>query len=485
MIERRKINFTNKMEILTGNRKSKLTHLYRTLIMLQIVLLFMACGREEILPIRINNITFRNDTISLAVGKSEQLFVKHTPEDIKDPDYIWSTADPKIATVENGIVYGHRVGETDVSVSVKGQNVKAKVLIRVLPVSPTALKLHATKTTLIPGEEVPVTYMIEPTDLSDTDQMEIEWNSSDTNVCAVDKGKIKAVAPGTAKVTAEIKGTAIKGELTIQVQSVPIGSIELTPAQAELHVGKELSLHAKVLPVNAHDQTLVWSSGDPQVATVTGGVIKGVNVGATTIKVANVDGKKSAFCKVTVKSATVDHIILSAHSLVMVPGEQKPIVATVLPEDVKDRTVIWTSSDNSIATVDAKGLVTGKTRGTAVINATSVANPQIYASCNLAIVNPDDQVFTVVSNSGRVSDNGYVSSDIKTLFENGSSDPVNLISFEVVSQGGELVASDYQVRIIATGMQQRHQAQIKKIYRPYVRYIFELKGKRYERRLDI
>ncbi|MNE94068.1 hypothetical protein D3C80_1919940 [compost metagenome] len=91
----------------------------------------------------------------------------------------------------------------------------------------------------------------------------------------------------------------------------------------------------------------------------------------------------------------------------------------------------------------------------------------------------------MVSNSGRVSDNGYVSSDIKTLFENGSSDPVNLISFEVVSQGGELVASDYQVRIIATGMQQRHQAQIKKIYRPYVRYIFELKGKRYERRLDI
>ena len=473
------------MEILTGNRKSKLTHLYRMLIMLQIVLLFMACGREEILPIRINNITFRNDTISLAVGKSEQLVVKHTPEDIKDPDYIWSTADPKIATVENGVVYGHHVGETEVTVSVPGQNVKAKALIRILPVSPAVLKLQVSKTTLAPEEEVQITYIIEPTDLSDTDQLEIQWNSSDNQVCTVHRGKLRAVGTGTAKVTAEIKGTAIKGELTIYVQPVPIESIELSPAQAELHVGKELSMHVKVLPVNANDKTLVWSSDDPQVATVTGGVVKGINVGTTTIKVATVDGEKSALCKVTVKSATVDHIILSTHSLVLVAGQQRQIIATVLPEDAKERNVTWTSSDNSIATVDAQGQVTGKKPGTAIINAISVANPQIYASCNLAVVNPEDQVFTVVSNRGRVAENGYISSDVNTLFENGSSEPVRLISFEILSQGGELIASDHQTRIIATGMQQRHQAQVKKVYRPYVRYIFEIKGKRYERRLDI
>lgn len=445
----------------------------------------MACGRDDILPSRINNITFRNDTLSLVVGKSERLFVDHTPGDIKDSDYIWSTADPKVATVENGIVYGHRVGETEVTVSVRGQNVNAKALIRILPVSLAALKLQVSKTTLAPEEEVEITYIIEPTDLSDTDPLEIEWNSSDNQVCTVNGGKLKAVGIGTAKVTAEIKGTAIKGELTIYVQPVPIGSIELSPAQAELHVGKELLLHVKVLPVNADDKTLVWSSSNPQVATVTGGVVKGVNVGITTIRVATVDGEKSAFCTVTVKSVTVDHIILSAHSLVMVAGQQRQIIATIVPEEAKERNVTWVSSDNSIATVDAHGQVTGKKPGTAIINAISVANPQIYASCNLAVVNPEDQVFTVLSNRGRVAENGYISSDVNTLFENGSSEPVRLISFEILSQGGELIVSDYQTRIIATGMQQRHQAQVKKVYRPYVRYIFELKGKRYERRLDI
>lgn len=465
--------------------RSNSVHLYQKLIILQVILLFMACGRDDILPGRIDNITFRNDTLSLVVGKSERLFVDHTPADIKDPDYIWSTADPKVATVENGVVYGHRVGETAVTVSVRGQNVKAKALIRILPISPTALKLQVSKTTLAPEEEVQITYIIEPTDLSDTDPLEIQWNSSDNHVCTVHGGKLKAVGRGTAKVTAEIKGTAIKGELTIYVQPVPIASIELSPAQAELPVGEELSLHVKVLPVNADDKTLVWSSSNPQVATVTDGVVKGVNVGTTTIKVATVDGEKSALCKVTVKSVTVDHIILSAHSLVLVAGQQRQIIATVLPEEAKERNVTWTSSDNNIATVDAHGQVTGKKSGTAIINAMSVANPQIYASCNLAVVNPEDQVFTVVSNKGRVAENGYISSDVNTLFENGSSDPVRLISFEILSQGGELIVSDHQTRIIATGMQQRHQAQIKKVYRPYVRYIFELKGKRYERRLDI
>lgn len=465
--------------------RSNLIRLYLKLIILQVILLFMACGRDDIFPSRINNITFRNDTLSLVVGKSERLFVEHTPGDIKDSDYIWSTADPKVATVENGVVYGHRVGETEVTVSVRGQNVKAKALIRILPVSPAALKLQVSKTTLAPEEEVEITYIIEPTDLSDTDPLEIEWNSSDNQVCTVHGGKLKAVGTGTAKVTAEIKGTAIKGELTIYVQPVPIGSIELSPAQAELHVGKELLLYVKVLPVNADDKTLVWSSSNPQVATVTGGVVKGVNVGTTTIKVATVDGEKSAVCTVTVKSVIVDHIILSAHSLVMVPGQQRQIIATVLPEEAKERNVTWVSSDNSIATVDTHGQVTGKKPGTAIINAISVANPQIYASCNLAVVHPEDQVFTVLSNRGRVAENGYISSDVNTLFENGSSEPVRLISFEILSQGGELIVSDYQTRIIATGMQQRHQAQVKKVYRPYVRYIFELNGKRYERRLDI
>ncbi|RKO69150.1 hypothetical protein D7322_23225 [Sphingobacterium puteale] len=465
--------------------RSNLIRLYLKLIILQVILLFMACGRDDILPSRINNITFRNDTLSLVVGKSERLFVDHTPGDIKDSDYIWSTADPKVATVENGIVYGHRVGETEVTVSVRGQNVNAKALIRILPVSLAALKLQVSKTTLAPEEEVEITYIIEPTDLSDTDPLEIEWNSSDNQVCTVNGGKLKAVGIGTAKVTAEIKGTAIKGELTIYVQPVPIGSIELSPAQAELHVGKELSLHVKVLPVNADNKTLVWSSSNPQVATVTGGVVKGVKVGTTTIKVATMDGEKSAFCTVTVKSVTVDHIILSAHSLVMVAGQQRQIIATVVPEEAKERNITWVSSDNSIATVDAHGQVTGKKPGTAIINAISVANPQIYASCNLAVMNPEDQVFTVLSNRGRVAENGYISSDVNTLFENGSSEPVRLISFEILSQGGELIVSDYQTRIIATGMQQRHQAQVKKVYRPYVRYIFELKGKRYERRLDI
>ncbi|WP_313157525.1 Ig-like domain-containing protein [Sphingobacterium multivorum] len=472
------------MNIISLKTKSNWHSLSLHLFVLHILILAAACGRDDISPARLSSIKLEQELVSLGVGKSIKLSVKYTPVEIKDLDYIWSTSDPQIATVADGIVYGHQAGETKVTVSVKGQTLKASTLVRVLPILPATLKLSADKTTLLVGEEVQINHTIAPEDVSDTNPV-IEWNSSDTGILTVDNGKVKAVGSGTAQVSAVIRGTAIKGEITIQIQPVPVASIELNKTQAEMQAGTELLLTARVLPVNADQQNLLWSSSDEAVATVTHGKVKGLKPGQALIKVTAPNNEKSSVCTVIVKPVQEQRIELSLKSLVLLTGGNHQLEATVFPDATSNKNIQWTSSNNSIATVSAQGLVTGRGRGTAIINAVSVANPQVYASCNLSVLNDEDQVYTQITSAGRVSDNGYVTADFNTLFENGSRESVRLVSWEVLSYTGELITGDYLSRIIATSIQQRHRGQVRKVYRPYVRYIFELKGQRYERRMDI
>jgi len=472
------------MNIISLKTKGNLHSISRHLLVLQFLIFAAACGRDHISPTRLSSIKLEQDLVSLGVGKSIKLSVQYTPLEIKDLDYVWSTSDPQIATVADGIVYGHQVGETKVTVSVKGQTLKASTVIRVLPILPNTLKLSAAKTTLLVGEEIQINHTIAPEDVSDTNPV-IEWNSSDTGILTVDNGKVTAVGSGTAQVSAVIRGTAIKGEITIQIQPVPVASIELNKIQAEIQAGAELLLTARVLPVNADHQNLLWSSSDEEVATVTNGKVKGLKPGQALIKVTAPNTEKGSVCTVIVKPVQVQRIELSLQSLVLLTGGNHQLEATVLPEASTNKNIRWTSSNNNIATVSAQGLVTARERGTAIINAVSAANSQVYASCNLSVLNDEDQVYTQITSTGRVSDNGYVTADFNTLFENGSRESVRLVSWEVLSYTGELITGDYLSRIISTSIQQRHRGQVRKVYRPYVRYVFELKGKRYERRMDI
>ncbi|MCW8311145.1 Ig-like domain-containing protein [Sphingobacterium sp. InxBP1] len=470
--------------ILFIEMKSNLVYLSRYLFVLHMLVFATSCDREDIAPADISSIAFEQEEVTLVVGKYEKLQVVHTPADIRNIDYVWSTLDPQVATVENGVVYARRIGETKVTVSVRGQPLKAVAVVRVVPVLPSALQLHISKTTLEVGEEIQATYTIEPNDVSEPIP-EIEWHSSDIRICTVDNGKIRAIAPGTVQVTAEVKGMAIKGNLLIQVDPVPIMAIELQPTQAQIQVGEDLLLAAKVLPINADARGLIWKSTDEQVATVVDGKVRGEKPGQAMISVATTDGEKSSTCKVTVTPVQVEHIALSTQRLALVVGDSERIAATVFPVDASDKRILWTSSDNNVAVVSSEGEITAKARGTAIISARSVANPQRYASGNIVVLNPDEQVYTQLSTTGRISDNGYVTANISTLFENGSRDIVRLISWEILSHTGEVVKGEYQSQIVATGMQQRHQGAVKKVYRPYVRCVFELKNQRYERHLEI
>ncbi len=197
----------------------------------------------------------------------------------------------------------------------------------------------------------------------------------------------------------KVKITANTTENSIYVVSVAITynptfitDISLNKNATTLRAGTTETLTATVTPENATD-AVVWSSSDENVATVENGVVTAVAGGTATITAASAsDATIKAECVVTVLAPiAVTGVTLNKTATTLLVGWKETLTATVAPEDATNNDVVWTSSDESVATVE-NGVVTAVAKGTADITVTTVdGNHQ--ATCkvkvNPAAINPE------------------------------------------------------------------------------------------------
>ncbi len=164
---------------------------------------------------------------------------------------------------------------------------------------------------------------------------------------------------------------------------VQVSSVTLDKTALELTEGDECPLIATVLPGNATEKSLVWTSSDNSVATVTDGTVTAIKEGTAVITAASSSGP-SASCTVTVKPKTVPvtSVTLSRTSLELVQGGSFLLTADILPEDATDKTLIWSSSNAAVTTVSG-GHVAAVSEGTAVITATASSGQS--ASCTVTV----------------------------------------------------------------------------------------------------
>ena len=170
-----------------------------------------------------------------------------------------------------------------------------------------------------------------------------------------------------------------------EVQEVRVESVTLSQSSAEIEIGKTLQLNATVSPSTATRKDITWSSSKSSVASVSSsGLVTAVSEGTTTIT-ASADGKKGE-CTVTVvkKAIAVSEVKLDKTELTLYEGEEETLTASVLPEDATDKTITWTSSDKSIASVES-GKVKAVGKGTATITASAGGKS---ASCSIEVLRP-------------------------------------------------------------------------------------------------
>jgi endoglucanase len=206
-----------------------------------------------------------------------------------------------------------------------------------------------------------------------------------------------------------VDGTLVFGNEPDGGNSIPAESITVDPISDTLDIAETLQITATVLPSDATNKNVTWTSSNTAVVTVnTTGFVTAVNPGSAIITAKTVSGAHTATCTVTVNElpvVEVSDVSLNQTSADLDINEFVTLVATVLPTDATDKSIVWTSSDTSIASVSPTGIVKGIGKGQATITAQS-SNPDIAANCVVNVSNvvilPQYILNVTVSGSGSV-----------------------------------------------------------------------------------
>ena len=180
--------------------------------------------------------------------------------------------------------------------------------------------------------------------------------------------------------------TSDAATLTVNSATVYVTGVTLDRETLELYTGQSETLTATVEPGNATNKNVTWQSSNAQVATVENGKVTAVAAGTATIYATAADGSgKTATCTVTVL-VPVSSVTMSRGSLRIYEGRSYSLSATVSPADAADKSIVWSSSDESIATVDQDGKVTGKAPGVCTIYARAADGSGAFAACVVRVL---------------------------------------------------------------------------------------------------
>ena len=180
---------------------------------------------------------------------------------------------------------------------------------------------------------------------------------------------------------------------------VEVASVSMSQSTLSIAKGGSANLTVSVSPTNAVVKAVTWSSSNSSVATVNNGTVNAVAVGTATIT-ATVSGR-NATCEVTVTPKGVSSVKLDKTSASMDAKEVLTLTATIEPNDADDKTVTWTSSDESVAKVD-NGKVTAISKGKATITATAGS---IKATCEVTVSFPINSI-SVSKSSVEIEEEG-------------------------------------------------------------------------------
>ena len=238
------------------------------------------------------------------------------------------------------------------------------------------VKLTATKLALKTKQSVTV----RATGLAKGDYVK-SWTSSKKSVATVDKnGKITATSKeGTAVITVTLasKKTA---KVTVTVKMIRTTKLTKVPKTLSLTTGKKYTLKPVVTPSNSQEK-VTYKSSNTKIATVSStGVITAKKVGKVTITVQS--GKQKATVTLTVKKAPALKAIKNVPTKkTITKGKTYTLKPQLYPSGAIAK-ITYTSSNKSVATVDSKGKITAKKKGTAVI---TVKAGKFTAKCKVTV----------------------------------------------------------------------------------------------------
>lgn len=251
----------------------------------------------------------------------------------------------------------------------------------------SSVGLNASSKTIETGRSFTLSATVCP---SNATNKSLVWSSSNSSVATVSGGVVCAKSKGTATIKAAAQdGSGKSASCCVTVtEGVLATSVTVSPSSKTLKVDDTTRLIATVCPANVSNSSVSWRSGTPSVVSVnaSSGVINALKAGTATIYATAADGSgKQGHSTVTVTDVIkVSSITLNVSSKSIQKGNSYTLSATVCPTNANDKTLTWSSSNSSVATVSG-GKVCAIAKGTATIKATANDGSGKSASCSITV----------------------------------------------------------------------------------------------------
>ena len=237
------------------------------------------------------------------------------------PTMAWAADNDCSAADDGSVTWPYDADTTTLTISDKGAmkdyaNVsstpwnayKASVSVNQETVAVTGVSLNAEELNLtVGGNPVTLVATVEPENAADKT---VAWSSSAENVATVENGVVTPLAEGTAIITATAGDFSAECTVTVAAAKVAVTGVALDQHELTLNVKETGTLKATLVPENATNKALTWSSSAEAVATVEDGVVTAVAMGTTTITVATEDGGFTDSCTVTVEKEETEISLL-------------------------------------------------------------------------------------------------------------------------------------------------------------------------------
>jgi len=343
----------------------------------------------KVIPVPVEEIKLDKQTVTLYPDEYILINAEVLPSNASDKRVAWKSENTNIATVTaEGLVKAVNIGETKIiATSLYDSSKTAVCVVKVVARPVTKVTFKNVPESILVGQSKALEVTVSPSNATDKT---LVWTSSDEKTATVTQdGVVTGKGVGTVTITAAWKNDpSVEAVCTLKVEPVKVTAIKLKQTSISLGIGDEVKLVAEIIPENATNKEIIWSTSDRDIVTVSSdGVVKAVSMGRATITATSKESSSiKATCSVTVTGIEVSQVRINNKPSTLAVGSTHKLTVTINPTNASDKTLEWSSSDTSIATVSSSGVVTAKKVGTVTITVSSKSKPSCKDSCTIKIV---------------------------------------------------------------------------------------------------
>ena len=407
-------------------------------------------------PVESINLNYTSKKLNLDKEEDNKVELEYNiaPSNTSQTDIVWSSSNEAVAEVKNGVVAGKSVGRADITIASKDNpNVKKTCVVYV------SKELDKSKVTAVRNDK---NINVNWTKVAHASSYVLSrYNKSTgivndiyegTDTAFEDKDLTSGKYVYTVKVIVDendadtnLYSNSVSEESEAVIIPEPVTGIEVANDYQHmgLFVGGSGKIRYSVLPGNATNTNVTFKSLNEKVATVdANGVVTGVSEGNADIVITTEEGGFEAKCTVRVDGIDARGIErVGDKTVTMGLNQTRQLQVKITPSDTTNKNVQWTSSNNSVATVDSNGVVTSKNSGSTIITATT--HNELKTEFFIEVETPVTNI-TLNSNEINLNPGGTFKLDATVNPSNASNKNIKWISanesIATVDQSGNVAA---------------------------------------------